>query len=157
MIASGFGIAAQLPYLKKLMHGYNSCKARTRRVHLVWKLQSLSLATAIEELLNAALVDDTLDDGYILMISTYIEDLHKIDNLSPRATVIKGSPDLKKIIQDEAEGKYIKRVQKEAKRRETMLVLVSASSQLGKETRQIIRNYVNDRIEVKELDYQLHD
>jgi predicted ferric reductase len=41
MIATGFGIAAQLPYLKELIHGYNNCKARTRRVHLVWQLQSI--------------------------------------------------------------------------------------------------------------------
>lgn len=37
MVATGFGIAAQLPYLRKLIHGYNNCKARTRRVHLVWQ------------------------------------------------------------------------------------------------------------------------
>ena len=41
MIATGFGIAAQLPYVKQLIHGYNNCKARTRRVHLVWQLQSI--------------------------------------------------------------------------------------------------------------------
>lgn len=41
MVASGFGIAAELPYVKQLIHGYNNCKARTRRVHLVWQLQSL--------------------------------------------------------------------------------------------------------------------
>jgi NAD(P)H-flavin reductase len=41
MVATGFGIAAQLPYLRQLIHGYQTCKARTRRVHLVWQLQSL--------------------------------------------------------------------------------------------------------------------
>lgn len=41
MFATGFGIAAQLPYLRKLIHGYQTCKTRTRRVHLVWQLQSL--------------------------------------------------------------------------------------------------------------------
>jgi NAD(P)H-flavin reductase len=41
MIATGFGIAAQLPYVKQLILGYNNCKARTRRVHLVWQLQSI--------------------------------------------------------------------------------------------------------------------
>ena len=38
MVATGFGIAAQLPYLRKLIHGYNTYNARTRRVHLVWQL-----------------------------------------------------------------------------------------------------------------------
>ena len=41
MIASGFGIAAQLPYLKQLLHGYNSRRVRTRRIHLVWELKTL--------------------------------------------------------------------------------------------------------------------
>lgn len=41
MVASGFGIAAQLPYLKQLIYGYNACKTRTRRVHLVWQLETL--------------------------------------------------------------------------------------------------------------------
>ena len=48
MIASGFGGAAQLPYLKKLIYGYNTCKARTRRVHLVWQLQTLGKIKKIE-------------------------------------------------------------------------------------------------------------
>jgi NAD(P)H-flavin reductase len=37
MVASGFGIAAQLPYLKQLVYGY---KARPRRVHLVWEIEN---------------------------------------------------------------------------------------------------------------------
>ena len=41
LIASGFGVAAQLPYLKKLIYGYNACKTRTRRVHLVWQLKTI--------------------------------------------------------------------------------------------------------------------
>lgn len=41
MVASGYGIAAQLPYLKELLHGYNSRKARSRRIHLVWELRTI--------------------------------------------------------------------------------------------------------------------
>jgi hypothetical protein len=47
MIATSFGIAAQLPYLKQLIHGYNNYKARTRRVHLVWQLQSIGNINSI--------------------------------------------------------------------------------------------------------------
>jgi hypothetical protein len=43
MVASGLGIAAELPYLKQLMYGYNTCKIRTRRVHLVWQLETLGV------------------------------------------------------------------------------------------------------------------
>lgn len=41
MIATGFGIVAQLPYLKELIQGFNSCQVRTRRIHLVWQLHDL--------------------------------------------------------------------------------------------------------------------
>ena len=41
VVASGFGIAAQLPYLRQLIYGYNACKTRTCRVHLVWQLETL--------------------------------------------------------------------------------------------------------------------
>ena len=38
MVASGFGIAAQLAYLKKLIYGYNARLVRARRIHLVWQI-----------------------------------------------------------------------------------------------------------------------
>lgn len=41
LIATGSGIAAMLPYIKKLIYGYNTSTNRTRRVHLVWQLKSL--------------------------------------------------------------------------------------------------------------------
>lgn len=40
MVASGFGIAAQLPYLKRLIHGYNAREVRARRIHLVWQIEN---------------------------------------------------------------------------------------------------------------------
>ena len=41
MVASGFGIAAQLPYLKRLIHGYNARKLRAHRIHLVWQVRNI--------------------------------------------------------------------------------------------------------------------
>lgn len=43
MIASGFGIAAQLPLLKELIQGFKRAEVRTRNIHLVWQLQNLGL------------------------------------------------------------------------------------------------------------------
>jgi hypothetical protein len=37
LVASGIGVVAHLPYLEQLLHGYRTCKSRTRRVHLVWQ------------------------------------------------------------------------------------------------------------------------
>jgi NAD(P)H-flavin reductase len=41
MVASGFGIAAHLPYLKQLIHGYNAREVRARRIHLVWQVRDI--------------------------------------------------------------------------------------------------------------------
>jgi NAD(P)H-flavin reductase len=35
IVASGFGIAAFVPYLRKLLYGYNTRAVRARRIHLV--------------------------------------------------------------------------------------------------------------------------
>lgn len=42
LFATDYGITAQIPYLKKLVHGYNYRKGRTRRIRLVWLVSSLS-------------------------------------------------------------------------------------------------------------------
>jgi NAD(P)H-flavin reductase len=46
VIASGFGIAAAVPYLKKLIYGYNTCTSQVRRLHLVWKVELIREVTA---------------------------------------------------------------------------------------------------------------
>lgn len=42
MVATGFGIAGHLPYLKQLIHGYNAREVRARRIHLVWQIRDIS-------------------------------------------------------------------------------------------------------------------
>ena len=41
MVALGFGIVAQLPYLRQLIQGYNNLTTRTRRIRLVWQLENI--------------------------------------------------------------------------------------------------------------------
>ncbi|KAB5514931.1 hypothetical protein GE09DRAFT_1067114 [Coniochaeta sp. 2T2.1] len=41
LVASGVGIVAQIPYLKQLVHDYNACRTLTRRIHLIWHLETL--------------------------------------------------------------------------------------------------------------------
>lgn len=38
MVATGLGIAAQVPYLKELIKGYNNCKVRTQQIQLIWQI-----------------------------------------------------------------------------------------------------------------------
>jgi NAD(P)H-flavin reductase len=40
LISSGFGICSQLPYLRLLLYGYNACKTRNRRIHVIWQPDS---------------------------------------------------------------------------------------------------------------------
>lgn len=40
-IASDFGLAGVISYVKKLVYGYNTSTSRIRRVHLVWQVRSL--------------------------------------------------------------------------------------------------------------------
>ncbi|KAG9231519.1 cell surface metalloreductase [Amylocarpus encephaloides] len=156
MVASGFGIAAQLPYLKQLIYGYNACKTRTRRVHLVWQLETLDIGIAVESLLNDTLADDTLDEGYILSILIYIES-GKADPVpfSRRAIVYSSTADLTTILQEEAEGKFITKVQDETGERGGMLVIVSGTGQLRDQLRDTVRGYLDDKVRLWELEYQL--
>ncbi|KAH8799661.1 cell surface metalloreductase [Xylogone sp. PMI_703] len=155
MVANGFGIAAQLPYLKQLIYGYNACKTRTRRVHLVWQLDTLDIGITVESLLNNALADDTLDEGYILSISIYIQS-GKTDRVpfGRRAIVYSGTADLTTILREEAEGKYIKRVQEEAGEQGGMLVTVSGTNQVRDQLRDEVRGYLDDKVSLWELEYQ---
>lgn len=40
LIASGIGIAGQLPYVKQLLEGYHSLDVKTRRIALFWEMSS---------------------------------------------------------------------------------------------------------------------
>ena len=65
MIADGAGIAAQVPYLKKLIYGYNVRRVYTRRIHLIWQLEEIAVGLAAQSLLNSALDEDKLDQTYV--------------------------------------------------------------------------------------------
>jgi predicted ferric reductase len=41
LAASGWGLMAQLPYLRQLIRGYHNATTKTRRVHLVWQLEHI--------------------------------------------------------------------------------------------------------------------
>lgn len=44
LIANDCGLAAVLPYARKLIHGYNTCTSRVRRVHLVWQAEKRGMS-----------------------------------------------------------------------------------------------------------------
>ncbi|KAF1733552.1 Ferric/cupric reductase transmembrane component 2 [Beauveria bassiana] len=88
MLATGFGIAAHLPYLRKLIHNQNGRATSTRRIHL--------------KLLNEALDEDKLDGEYNLRISIYIksENINEV-RFGDRATAYSGEIPLADIVSSE--------------------------------------------------------
>ena len=46
LIASDFGIAAQISYVKELIRNYYRYKVRTYRIYLVWQLHDFSKSAA---------------------------------------------------------------------------------------------------------------
>lgn len=42
MFATGIGIAAQVPYIKQLLRGYQESRVRTKNIVLVWQLDKES-------------------------------------------------------------------------------------------------------------------
>ena len=65
LLASGSGIAVAIPYLKKMIYGYNTCTSQVRRLHLVWQVESVDKMTPALSLINNLLKDDIMDDGYV--------------------------------------------------------------------------------------------
>ena len=46
VIASGFGVAPAIPYLRKMIYGYNTCTSQIRRLYLVWQVERLVRASS---------------------------------------------------------------------------------------------------------------
>ncbi|OBT55433.1 hypothetical protein VE04_05610 [Pseudogymnoascus sp. 24MN13] len=109
MVASGFGIAAFVPHLKKLIYGYNTRAVRTRRIHLVWQIKNEADGLIVQEPLNIALEEDKLDDGCILSISVYVETKSSPKKpFGERATMYPGPAPLPEIFLAELSGNNIK-------------------------------------------------
>ena len=80
MLATGFGIAAQLPHLKALVQGFHDYRVRTREVVLVWQIERYSTSSELcysrnsfdlvdrepaKDLIDRILRHDFLTKGYV--------------------------------------------------------------------------------------------
>lgn len=65
LVTSGFGVVAAIPYLKKMIYGYNTCTSQVRRLHLVWQVESIDEMAAALYLVNKLLKDDIMDESYV--------------------------------------------------------------------------------------------
>ncbi|KAH8587310.1 hypothetical protein B0O99DRAFT_694581 [Bisporella sp. PMI_857] len=62
MIATGYGITAQLPLLERLVQGTLAREVRARRVCLVWEFENIGIFNAVRPLLNWLLLEDSSRD-----------------------------------------------------------------------------------------------
>ncbi|OJD26948.1 hypothetical protein ACJ73_01671 [Blastomyces percursus] len=127
VVASDFGVAPVIPYLKQLIHSYNTgcCDCR------------------------AALAQR------ILTISIYVEFGQITGDRMPfggheRAFVYRGSADLQDILQTEASGERIKRLTDVQEERGDVLVM----GELRDRLRDIVRDYLHDNVRMSELEFQ---
>lgn len=51
MLTTGFGIAAHLPYLKKLIHDHKHEATFVRRIHLVWQIERMGTVRKVKYML----------------------------------------------------------------------------------------------------------
>ncbi|KAJ5639159.1 uncharacterized protein N7484_007021 [Penicillium longicatenatum] len=68
MVATGIGIAAQLPYIKEVLHGHENAQVCTQRISLVWQIDAIGDWDSVRDWLQALVKQD---NGYILHVSIY--------------------------------------------------------------------------------------
>ncbi|GAA87893.1 cell surface metalloreductase [Aspergillus luchuensis IFO 4308] len=127
-IASGFGIAAAIPYLKKMIYGYNTCTLQIRRLHL------------------------------ILNISIYVKNGLAHSKIPfgkhERVCLYQGAPDYRSIISLEASGDQIERLPNIRDEQGRTLVMVSTAENLRDHIREIVRDYLHQGVKLSEVEYQ---
>ncbi|EAL91125.1 ferric reductase family protein [Aspergillus fumigatus Af293] len=158
VIASGFGIAAAVPYLKKMIYGYNTCTSQVRRLHLVWQVESIGEVAAAQTLLNNLLKDDIVDEGYILNISIYVGNGLEQNKLPfgqhKRVCLYRSIPDYDSIISLEASGDQVERLPNIREERGRTLVMVSTADELRDQLRETVKAYLHRGVNLSELEYQ---
>ncbi|KIW36230.1 uncharacterized protein PV06_11478 [Exophiala oligosperma] len=102
LIADGVGIASQVPYLKKLIHGYHNRRVITRRIHLIWQISDIDVGIAAQPFVNDVLDEDKLESGGILQVSIYVnlDDISKI-SFGRRSTVYPGKANFDELVEKE--------------------------------------------------------
>ncbi|KAJ5417423.1 uncharacterized protein N7487_000973 [Penicillium crustosum] len=68
LVATGIGIATQLPYIKEILDGHRLARVRTQRISLVWQLDRPGDWESAHEWLQKLVAQD---DGYLLHVTVY--------------------------------------------------------------------------------------
>ncbi|EHA21855.1 hypothetical protein ASPNIDRAFT_184149, partial [Aspergillus niger ATCC 1015] len=157
VFASGSGIAAAIPYLKQIIHDYNTCISKIEKLHFVWQLDSPAEMNSALHLLNALLDDDNTEKGHKLHISIYIQgDFHRPEyslGEHDRVFIYGETPDYKTIILDKC-GDKMGGLLSPCDGRSQTLVIVSATNGIRDHIRETVREYLNKGLKLSEQEYQ---
>ncbi|KAJ6119114.1 hypothetical protein N7471_013065 [Penicillium samsonianum] len=151
VVTSGFGIAAAIPYLKKMIYGYDTCTSQVRRLHLMWEVKSVVEMAVAQTLLNNLLEDDIMNNGYVRTA------LDQTDFLSVSMIgfcLYQGLPDYQNIVSLEASGDQIERLPNVRDKQGRTLVMVSAADGVRDHIRKTVRGRLHQGVKLFELEYQ---
>ncbi|PSN58527.1 hypothetical protein BS50DRAFT_510287, partial [Corynespora cassiicola Philippines] len=169
LVASDFGITAHLPYLKQLIRSYNTHESRVKRIHLVWQVQNIEIATGIQPILNKALDEDRLNDGYNLNVSIYHTSLNKNSLLfGGRVKMYPSEAPIRDIIDAELKKRCVKKtvvqdIDWHARGIESGFekayekvggMVISSTESIRDEARKHVASHLTDDVSYFELDYQ---
>ncbi|KAL4924642.1 ferric reductase family protein [Aspergillus undulatus] len=146
MVATGIGIATQLPYIKELLEGHRKRNIRTRRISMIWQLDEEGDWEGAHDWLQALVKED---EDYLLSVTVY-DTLHPVSTEDPRRfghhdliEVYSGAPLWKKQLSSEMD-----------KQKGRMLVAVSARRQVRNQFRRLVRANIGQNVELFEHEFQ---
>ncbi|KAK5425555.1 hypothetical protein LTR34_010979 [Exophiala xenobiotica] len=169
LVASGWGLMAQMPYLQALIRGFHNGTVKAQRIYLFWQLKTVADGAAARDLLNRALLDDTFDNAYILSISIYhLHDRIGAEELrlGRRVTLYEGAASWESLIHNTVawrpsrpEDHACRNVADlnpsafVASARRT-IVMVSAAEPIRRRVRDACQQHRSAELQLVELDYQ---
>ncbi|KAJ5927149.1 hypothetical protein N7516_008922 [Penicillium verrucosum] len=146
MVATGIGIAAQLPYLKELLDGHDNAQVRTQKISLVWQVDREGDWESARDWLQSLVAQD---NGYMLHVTVY-------DQMQPQSeipvrhigknnliNIYGGTVDWEEQLDSEVKNQL-----------GSLLVIVSAQYHIQQKMRQLVRARVYHGIEVFEQEFQ---
>ncbi|KAL8353916.1 hypothetical protein RB601_003662 [Gaeumannomyces tritici] len=139
MVASGYGIAAQMPYLEKLLASGKGPLAYN--IHVVWLISTLDILNSAANCSLNRLLEEDLQRVLLISIYSNSNEVH-YSRYGERAASFKGDPDFSKIISGEINENFFT---KGSNFGETgkMLVLVSANEKCRSRLKRGLRESLN--------------
>ncbi|CEL11963.1 hypothetical protein ASPCAL15085 [Aspergillus calidoustus] len=146
MVATGIGIAAQLPYIKELLEGYRNKSIRTQEISIIWQLDEEGDWEGAHDWLQE-LVEG--DGGFLLNVIVY-DTLEPISSEKPSRF---GEHDLIKVYSGFPSWEEQLLSAKPGENGRT-LVAVSAKFSVRRKIRELVRANIRQNVELFEQEFQ---